>query len=100
MCGPFSSTVTLSRRSIRLARDAAVKPAAFPPMMRIFSIGIRKPEARGREARSQKPEARIEAGRQKPVEERRFYSGFWLLASGFSSSGFWLLVLWLLASFS
>ena len=37
MCGPFSSTVTLSRGSIRLARDAAVKPAAFPPMMRIFS---------------------------------------------------------------
>src|SRR5439155_26307607 len=35
---PFSSTVTLSRGSSRFARDAAVSPAAFPPMMRMFSV--------------------------------------------------------------
>src|SRR5215471_16547018 len=36
MLGPFSRTVMSSRGSIRLAREAAVSPAALPPMMRIF----------------------------------------------------------------
>src|SRR2546425_6476376 len=40
MCGPFSRTVTSSRGSIRLARDAAVNPAALPPMMTIFTIHL------------------------------------------------------------
>src|SRR4051812_27390217 len=40
MFGPFSRTVTFSRGSTRLERDAAVNPAAFPPMTRIFSILI------------------------------------------------------------
>ena len=35
--GLFSRTVTFSRGSMRFARDAAVRPAALPPMMRIFS---------------------------------------------------------------
>src|SRR5437016_4376576 len=37
MCGPFSRTVTSSRGSSRLAREAAVSPAALPPIMTIFT---------------------------------------------------------------